>query len=117
MYQVYHKDSQATSVKNWGYDVILKDINHKYDEENRIISELSDLIDAGRKTLSEQSRTEIYASALDLVMELAVELPTYQRNDLAVLNTKVIDLKTVNRNKESLVYVGVLGRIWEVNYV
>ncbi len=117
MYQVYHKDSQATSVKNWGYDVILKDINHKYDEENRIISELSDWIDAGRKTLSEQSRTEIYATALDLVMELAVELPTYQRNDLAVLNTKVIDLKTVNRDKESLVYVGVLGRIWEVNYV
>ncbi|MBQ7912304.1 MAG: hypothetical protein IJ308_00965 [Clostridia bacterium] len=117
MYQVYHKDSQATSVNNWGYDVILKDIVGTYDEENRIINELSEKIDAGRKTLSLAERTEIYRDALDLVMELAVELPTYQRNDLAVLNTNVIDLKTVNRDKDSLVYVGVLGRIWEVNYV
>ena len=117
MYQVYHKDSKATSVNNWGYDVILNDLEDKYATEKEIIDKLSIKIDEGRSTLSQTERKQIYAEALDLVMQLAVELPTYQRNDLAVINTKVIDLKTVNRDKESLVYTGVLGRIWEVNYV
>lgn len=117
MYQVYHKDSKATSVNNWGYDVILNDIAGKYTTEMEIIDELSALIDEGRNVLSQEKRTEIYAKALDKVMELAVELPTYQRNDLAVINSKVIDLKTVNQDKKSLVYTGVLGRLWEVNYV
>ena len=117
MYQVYHKDSNATSVNNWGYDVILNDLTGKYQTELSIINKLSKKIEEGRKTNSKAERTEIYAEALDLVMELAVELPTYQRNDLAVINKDVIDLKTVNRDPKTLVYSGVLGRIWEVNYL
>ena len=117
MYQVYHKDSNATSVNNWGYDVILNDLTGKYSTELEIINNLSKKIEEGRKTNSKTERTAIYAEALDLVMELAVELPTYQRNDLAVINKNVIDLKTVNRDPKTLVYSGVLGRIWEVNYL
>jgi peptide/nickel transport system substrate-binding protein len=117
MYQVYHKDSNATSVNNWGYDVILNDLTGRYSTELEIINNLSKKIEEGRKTNSKTERTAIYAEALDLVMELAVELPTYQRNDLAVINKNVIDLKTVNRDPKTLVYSGVLGRIWEVNYL
>ena len=116
MYQVYHKNSKATSVKNWGYEEIFRD-RDKYSEEVAIINSLSNKIDAARKTINQTARKAIYAEALNLVMELAVELPTYQRNDLAVINKNVIDLKTVNRDPKTLVYSGVLGRIWEVNYL
>ena len=114
MYQVYHKDSNATSVKNWGYDVILKDLTGKYERELEIINELSDLIDQGRETLEQSKRKEIYSQALDKVMDLAVELPTYQRNDLVAFNKNVIDLTTVNQNASA--NEGVIDRIWEVNY-
>ncbi len=114
MYQVYHKDSQATSVKNWGYDVILNDLTGKYSRELDIINELSDLIDMGRTKLTEDEREPIYAEALDKLMELAVEFPTYQRCDLCVLNKKVIDLSTINQNPSA--NTGVIDRIWELNY-
>ncbi len=114
MYQVYHKDSQATSVKNWGYDVILNDMTGTYSRELEIINDLSDLIDLGRTKLTEDERAPIYALALDKLMELAVEFPTYQRCDLCVLNKQVIDLKTINQNPSA--NTGVIDRIWELNY-
>ena len=113
MYQVYHKDSKATSIKNWGYDTIFAD-NKQFGYEQSIINELSVKIEEGRQTLDEATRKAIYADALDLVMELAVELPTYQRNDLVVYNNKVIDEMTLNQNPSA--NEGVYDRLWEVNY-
>ena len=116
LYQVYHKDSKATSVKNWGYDVIYED-TLKYEREAAIIDELSELIEAGRKTLEldgENGREAIYAEALDLIMELAVELPTYQRSDLVVYNKTVIDASTLNKNPTA--NAGVYDELWKVNY-
>ncbi len=116
MYQVYHKDSTATSVKNWGYHEILKAGNEtKYSEEISIIDELSLLIEEGRETLDEYSRFATYTEALDLVMELAVELPIYQRQDLFVYDSTLIDAKTLNQNPTPT--LGLLDRIWEVNYL
>lgn len=91
MYQVYHKDSNATSVNNWGYPQIKLGRDDKYDYEWGIIEELSDYIDQGRKTNDQNKRKEIYSKALDLVMQLAVELPTYQRDDLFAYNANKID--------------------------
>ncbi len=116
LYQVYHKDSKATSVQNWGYDVIYEDTK-KYAREAAIIDELSELIEAGRKTLElkgENGREAIYAEALDLIMELAVELPTYQRSELVVYNTTVIDASTLNKNPTA--NAGVYDELWKVNY-
>ena len=113
MYQVYHKDSKATSIKNWGYDTIFAD-SEQFGYEQYIIDELSAKIEAGRQTLDEATRKEIYAEALDLVMELAVELPTYQRNDLVVYNNLVINEKTLNQKPSA--NEGVYDRLWEVNY-
>ena len=90
MYQVYHKDSRATSVLNWGYDYLITQDNATA-EEDRIINELSDLIDAGRETIIQSERAMIYREATDLVMELAVEFPLYQRSDIYVYNSDVID--------------------------
>lgn len=115
MYQVYHKDSTATSTKNWGYQTIFADTTGQFDEEQEIINELSDLIEQGRQTINQADRKAIYGKALDKVMELAVELPTYQRKDLVVYNKNVIDSKTLNQNPSAT--SGVYDRLWEVNYV
>ena len=50
-------------------------------------------------------------------MELAVELPTYQRNDLYAYNNTVIDSKTLQRDKDLTAYNNPLGKIWEVDYL
>ncbi|MBE5744644.1 MAG: hypothetical protein E7355_00720 [Clostridiales bacterium] len=118
MYQVYHKDSTATSTKNWGYDEIYKQSNinsGKYFQERQIIDEMSVKIDEGRETIVESKRFEIYTEALDLLMELAVELPVYQREDLFVYDKNLIDEKTLNQNPST--NSGLLDRIWEVNFL
>lgn len=115
MYQLYHKDSKASSVNNWGYDVIKSAVTGKFETEKRIINELSKLIEDGRKYTDRNARSEIYYQALDKVMELAVELPTYQRKDMYVYNKNIIDPKTLLQNPNET--LGVLSRIWEVNYV
>ena len=118
MYQVYHRDSTATSVKNWGYDEIYDpryEGTETYQEERDIIDAMSELIEAGRETLDEAKRFDIYTRALDMVMELAVEFPVYQRKDLFVWDNTLIDEKTLNQNVSSI--SGLLDRIWEVNYL
>jgi peptide/nickel transport system substrate-binding protein len=114
MYQVYHKDSQATSVLNWGYDAILNDLSGKYERELEIVTDLSEFIDQGREKLTEEERAPIYEKALDKLMELAVEFPTYQRCDLCVLNKDVINVATINQNPSA--NSGIIDRVWEINY-
>ena len=115
MYQVYHIDSTAGSTANWGYRAIRNNLGNKYDTELKIVQDLSDIIDAARETLDEDRRKEYYADALTKVMELAVELPTYQRSDLFAYNSKVIDASTLTPKSELTPYNGPLSRIWEVS--
>ncbi len=115
MYQVYHKDSNATSVKNWGYPEILNDSTGQFSDEKLIIDELSELIEQGRETIDQDVRKGIYAQALDKVMELAVELPTYQRKDMAAYNSNIIDSDTLNQTPSA--NAGLTDRLWEVNFV
>ncbi len=114
MYQVYHKDSKATSVKNWNYGEITVNADGKWDYENAIVTQLSELIDLARKTNVKNDRKRFYSQALDLVMDLAVELPTYQRKDYEVYNKKYIDRSSLTETPSSL--VSLIDRIWEVNY-
>ena len=121
MYQVYHINSQASSTSNWGYKQIKAD-TEKYSYEYGIITELSEKIDAARETTDQDNRKEIYAECLDLVMDLAVELPTYNRYDLAAYNSKYIDSSSLPRhntqnNDEVSSYYGLLSRIWDVRFV
>ena len=95
MYQVYHKDSKATSVLNWGYREILNDTTDKYSYEEGKIVELSKIIDEARQQEGREYRTEKYKTALDIIMELAVELPTYQRKDLYGYDQNKIDVSTL----------------------
>ncbi len=115
MYQVYHKESTATSVLNWGYKKILQNAGGQYDYENMLIDELSELIDAGRKIEDKEARALIYAEALDIVMQLAIELPTYQRDDLFAYNTWKIDESTFTDPAELSPYKGLTSDIHEIS--
>ena len=119
MYQVYHKDSTAGAVKNWGYNYILdRNKRNTYAYEYERVMELSKLIDAGRKTLEREGadgRKAIYAEALDIVMDLAVELPGYQRSDLFAYNSNIIDESTLTPEKELTPYNSPLAKIWLVS--
>lgn len=117
MYQVYHKDSKASSTNNWGYSYIkgtLKD--SVYQTEWQLVQELSNLIDEGRETTDQDERTETYAKALDVIMELAVEFPTYQRNDLSAFRGEILKRDSMTREADLTPYNGLLSRIWEVEY-
>ena len=115
MYQVYHKDSTAGSTANWGYRAILNNAGGKYNYELGVVNQLSDIIDKARETLDINQRTAYYAEALDLVMDLAVELPTYQRSDLYAYNTNIIDVTTLTPESELTPFNGPLSRLWEVS--
>lgn len=108
-------DSTAGSTANWGYRAILKNAGNKYDREYAIVKDLSDIIDKARETLDISRRTEYYAQALDLVMQLAVELPTYQRCDLYAYNTNIIDVNSLTPQSELTSYNGPMSKIWEVS--
>ncbi len=115
MYQTYHIDSTAGSTANWGYRAIKANAGGKYDTELGLVKELSDIIDRARETTNVSVRTQLYAEALDIVMELAVELPTYQRSDLYAYNTNIIDVSTLTPADELTPYNGPLSRLWEVS--
>ncbi len=113
MYQVYHKDSQATSVKAWGYPYLLK--NGSSDELD-ILDELSDLIDQGRETNDKELRKQIYKEAMGYVLDLAVELPVYQRDVLYAYNANVIDASSMPADDALNPYSSPLDRIWDIKF-
>ncbi len=116
MYQVYHKDSKATAILNWGYNAIYSDTT-TYATEKSIIDSLSKKIMSGRKTTDQEERKSIYSDCLDMVMELAVELPTYQRTDLSAFNSKAVDGSTFVTGEELTSLTGVTSKLWRTSLV
>lgn len=110
MYQVYHKDSNATSILNWGYSYIEREGTS---EEKNLLDELAALIEDGRATDVVAKRQPIYREALDVVMELAIELPTYQRKDLYVYQNGIFDTSTFT---EASAYQSPLSELWNVSF-
>ncbi len=113
MYQVYHKNSTATSVYSWGYREILANPG-SYSIENDILTDLSDLIDQARETDDRDERSELYREAMGYVLDLAVELPVYQRNELYAYNSKVI--KSSSLPSDINPYQSPIDRIWEIEF-
>ena len=111
MYQVYHKDSTATSTLAWGYNYLK---NSGTAEEMAILNELSDYIDQARETNDQAVRSDLYEQAMGLVLDLAVELPVYQRSVLYAYNSKVIDSDSIS--EEVNPYSSPLDRIWEIEF-
>ncbi|MCQ2399586.1 MAG: ABC transporter substrate-binding protein, partial [Clostridia bacterium] len=109
MYQVYHKNSTATSVYAWGYREI-KANSTKYSEENRIINDLSAVIDDARSINDKGQRRNLYETAMNYVLQLAVEMPVYQRMNLYAYNANTI----TGISSEVNPYSSPLERIWEL---
>lgn len=116
MYQVYHIESNAGSTSNWGYPAMKSD-RDKYSYELEIVTALSELIDKARETTVQSERIPIYKNALEKVMELAVEMPTYQRKDLTVFNSAKIDRNSLAPDSEIGPNNGLFARIWEMDFV
>ncbi len=117
MYQVYHKNSTATSVLAWGYPSIKTEAGSEYTEEKRILNDLSDKIDDAREIddsteEGKQQRADLYKEAMGLVLDLAVELPLYQRMTLYAYDLNVIDETTMPDKINP--YTSPLSRIWEI---
>ena len=131
MYQVYHKDSTATSILNWGFPSIERgEVGTQ--EERDILDELALRIEQGRETTDRTERANIYGgmsgvsleeggsmenlSALDLVMELAVEFPLYQRRALYVYQNGLFDDATLELFSESTAFQSPLSKIWLLSF-
>ena len=118
MYQVYHKNSTATSVYAWGYREI-KGNKTLYSYEYAKITELSEIIDEARsimysdKNREQAERAALYKQAMSIVLDIAVEMPVYQRKTLYAYNTKTIKGLTDEIND----YTSPLEKIWELELV
>ncbi len=113
MYQVYHKNSNATSTKAWGYDYLLASGSP---EENALLDELADVIDAARETYDQKRRSELYMEAMGYILDLAVELPVYQRDVLYAYNANVLNADSMPNKDELNPYSSPLDRIWEIEF-
>ncbi len=113
LYQVYHKDSTATSTLAWGYPYLKTSGTA---EEMNILDDLSDLIDEARETNDQAERSELYKEAMEQILDLAIELPVYQRSVLYAYNSKVIDSASLPAESEMNPYSSPLDRIWEVEF-
>ena len=112
MYQVYHKNSNASSVRAWGYNAILS--NDSYAMEQKILNEMSEYIDEARETDDKEIRTALYEQAMGLVLDLAVELPVYQRQQLYAYNANILDSSSFPEDLNP--YSSPLDRIWEIKF-
>lgn len=113
-YQVYSIYSNASSTNNWYKNGIMRDDGSTFGTEQAIAQQLADLIEEGRSTLNQTERKGIYAQTLDLIMDLAVEFPTYQRNDLCVYNANVLDVSTMTAEPSYL--MGPIAELWKLGY-
>ncbi|MBR5140039.1 MAG: hypothetical protein IKV16_03185, partial [Clostridia bacterium] len=111
MYQVYHKNSNASSVKAWGYNYILAN-EEAYWMESDILNKMSEIIDNARETDVQEDRAALYEEAMGYVLDLAIELPVYQRKQLYAYNANIIDSNSFP--EEVNPYSSPLDRIWEI---
>ena len=111
MYQVYHKNSTASSTRAWGYSHLK---TNGTSQEKAILNALSEKIDEGRETLDQEERAKIYKEAMSYLLDLAIELPVYQRSVVYAYNSNVIDSDSLPEGSNP--YSSPLDRIWEIEF-
>jgi peptide/nickel transport system substrate-binding protein len=129
MYQVYHYLSQAESVQSngiaWLYengdddtlgtiDVVKLDGSTVEMNQKEAIVYLAELIEEGVTYMLPEERAPIYAKALEVLAQLNIEIPTYQRKNLFIYNGDVIDQTSVSTTVTP--YWGPLAEIWKVSF-
>lgn len=97
MYQIYYSDAKNTEKAsgartNPNGGVNQGGSNYMY----RITDpDLDDLIMEGRTSTDQAYRKQIYKAALDTVLDWAVEIPVYQRQNAIVFSTERVNMATV----------------------
>ena len=129
MYQVYHYASSATSVYSNGITTMYGEaygdelgtievtkLNGTKEEMNQYeaLLYLGELIEDGLKYMTVEERKPIYVAALDLLAQLNLEIPTYQRKNLFVYDSTYIDGSSLNQNVTP--YWSPLAEIWKVSF-
>ena len=129
MYQVYHYLSAAESVTSNGIKYLQKNGTNankgaieikKLNGETVIMNQadaltyLAELIEEGLKYMSKEERKPIYEKALEVLAQLNIELPTYQRKNIFAYNNTVIDATTLSTGITP--YWGPLAQIWKVSF-
>ena len=85
MYQIYYSDVANGGAQPGGS-------NYMYDIAD---PELDRLIVDARKSLDQAYRKTMYKACLDLIVDWAVEVPVYQRQNAIIFSTERLDMKTV----------------------
>lgn len=129
MYQVYHFESQAESVISngivWLYengdddalgtiDVVKLDGTTVEMNQKEALVYLAELIEEGTAYMLPEERKPIYEKALEVLAQLNIEIPTYQRKNLFVYNGSVIDQTTLSTSVTP--YWGPLAELWKVSF-
>ena len=83
MYQVYH----SSGVVGEGGS----DSNHYHIRSEK----LDQLIVDARQSADQDYRKQVYKAALDEIIDWAVEIPTYQRQNIVIASTQRVDIPTV----------------------
>ncbi|OON95734.1 MAG: hypothetical protein ATN36_07355 [Epulopiscium sp. Nele67-Bin005] len=61
-------------------------------------AEIDAILEASRQTLDTNELSNLYAEALDMIMEHAIIMPVYQRQNLYVFNPEMIDVYSLPEN-------------------
>ena len=130
MYQVYHYNSAAESVTSngikWLYanggkdelgtiEVTKLDGTKETMNQSAALGYLAELIEEGVKYMNVDERKPIYEKALEVLAQLNIEIPTYQRKNMFAYNNSVIDASTLSSTVTP--YWGPMAEIWKVSFV
>ena len=130
MYQVYHYMSAAESVISNGIKWL--EANGKNDDlgtleitkldgsvetmnQGAALDYLAELIEMGLKYMSADERKPIYEKALEVLAQLSIEIPTYQRKNMFAYDNGIIDATTLSSTVTP--YWGPLAEIWKLSFV
>ncbi|NCC83209.1 MAG: hypothetical protein EOM03_03660 [Clostridia bacterium] len=114
MFQIWYSDpaeNQGTSAARSGLYYLYANGS---DEQKAMLVKLNELIKAGRSTLDQEERKQIYAEALELSTGLAVEVPTYQRKNMFAFDKEVINASTMFTGDDVTPFQSPISWIWNV---
>ncbi len=114
MFQVWYSDpevNQATSPAAKGLFWLYENGS---EDQIAALTQLNELIIAGRSTLDTEERKTIYAEALEISTSLATEIPTYQRKNMFVFNKDVINADTLFSGDDVTPFQDPNAYIWNV---
>ena len=97
MYQVYHS---SNIVGKGG-----SDSNHYHIQSEA----LDEMILNARQSADQAYRKEVYKDALNEIMDWAVEIPAYQRQNIVIASTERVNIDTVTPDVTT--YWGVLAEV------